>query len=69
MNEPIESLKAQIPCKHLSTNNMYYNDPVEDEDQSSNSIFWCTKTHEGFGPDGEPASKTECCTGRSCHVI
>ena len=70
MKEPNEAPKAQIPCKHLRTNNMYYSDPIEDEDnQSEDSIFWCLKTHEGFGPDGEPALKTECCAGRSCHVV
>lgn len=69
MNGPVVSMKIQIPCKYLRTNNMYYNDSGQEEEQSSNSIFWCTKTHEAFGPDGEPASKTDCCTERTCHVV
>lgn len=69
MNKIAESLKMQIPCKYLRTNNMYYTDAEQEDQHSSNSVFWCTKTHEAFGPDGEPASKTDCCAERKCHVV
>jgi len=47
---------------------MYYESPGEEEDQFSSGIYWCGKTQEGFGPDGQAASKTECCNGRSCYI-
>ena len=30
-------------------------------------LCWCTRTHENFGPDGQPVSKQECCAGRACY--
>lgn len=45
---------------------MYYNAP--DDDAYASGVFWCGKTHESFGPDGQAADKTECCEGRSCYL-
>ena len=45
---------------------MYYQGQVEDEFASG--VYWCSKTQENFGPDGEPAGKSDCCAGRSCYV-
>jgi hypothetical protein len=45
---------------------MYYHGQVED--QFASGVYWCSKTQENFGPDGEPAGKTDCCAGRSCYV-
>ena len=40
----------------------------EAEDECSSGCYWCGKTQESFGPDGEPAGKAECCNGRQCYV-
>jgi hypothetical protein len=54
------------PCRNLRCKEMYYHGQVEDEFASG--VYWCSKTQENFGPDGEPAGKTDCCAGRSCYV-
>lgn len=55
------------PCRNLRSKEMYYA-YGEAEDEFSSGCFWCAKTQEGFGPDGEPAGKAECCNGRQCYI-
>ena len=47
-----------IPCRHLRCKEMYYQAPTDDEFASG--IYWCGKTQENSGPDGQPCSKCEC---------
>jgi hypothetical protein len=47
---------------------MYYEAPGQEEDDFSSGVYWCLKTNEAFGPDGQPAEKKECCAGRNCFV-
>jgi len=54
--------RVEFPCCNLRSKAMYYGG--EDDD----GVFWCAKTEENVGPDGQPAGKTECCNGRSCYV-
>ncbi len=68
MNETETSPKLLIPCHHLRSKEMYHQDTGQQDDEFSSGIFWCIKTHEGFGPDGEPVGKGQCCAGRSCFV-
>ena len=68
MNTEETAVKIRIPCQHLRNKEMYYQEPGQEDDQFSSGLFWCGKTHEGFGPDGQPASKNECCMGRSCYI-
>jgi hypothetical protein len=65
--DPVSTLKIELPCKFLRCKEMYYDQTSSQEDQYS-PTHWCNKTHEGFGPDGEPATKADCCAGRSCYV-
>jgi len=58
----------QLPCRHLRSKEMHYQDPSQAEDEFAGGAQWCAKTQEAFGPDNEAASKTECCAGRSCYV-
>ena len=51
------SASAQPPCRNLRSKEMYYAYGQEDDDYSS-GVFWCAKTQEGFGPDGQPARQT-----------
>lgn len=60
--------RFQAPCAHLRNKEMYYQGFVEENEDYSSGVFWCTKTHEAFGPDGQPASKKECCAGRTCYI-
>lgn len=66
MNNPEASPKIQTPCRNLRSKEMYHQAPGQEDDQFSSGIFWCIKTHEIFGPDGQPVHKTQCCTGREC---
>jgi len=66
MTDANEPAGFEIPCRNLRNKEMYYQAPEEDEYASG--IFWCGKTHESFGPDGEPVSKKQCCEGRSCYL-
>ena len=60
--------QRQIPCQKLRSKEMYHEAPGHEDDQFSSGIYWCLKTQEGFGPDGEPAGRAECCAGRACYV-
>lgn len=66
MNSTEETVRFKVPCRHLRNKEMYYNAP--DDDAYASGVFWCGKTHESFGPDGQAADKTECCEGRSCYL-
>jgi len=64
----VEQNSAQLsPCRNLRSKEMYYA-YGEADDEFSSGCFWCAKTQEGFGPDGEPAGKAECCNGRQCYI-
>jgi hypothetical protein len=56
----------QAPCRHLRSKEMYYQPLGQEDDQFSSGLFWCNRTHESIGPDGENVSKGQCCVGRSC---
>jgi hypothetical protein len=60
------STKVQFPCRNLRCKEMYYHGQQEDE--YSSGVFWCSRTQENFGPDGEPVGKADCCASRSCYV-
>jgi hypothetical protein len=54
-----------IPCRHLRCKEMYYQAPTDDEFASG--IYWCGKTQENMGPDGQSCSKCECGPERACY--
>ena len=55
-----------FPCKHIRSKEMYHQAEMLADDSYSSGIFWCKRTHETFGPDGEPVEKVECKAGRAC---
>ncbi len=66
MNPTDETARFRIPCRHLRNKEMYYNAP--DDDAYASGAFWCARTHECFGPDGQAADKADCREGRSCYL-
>ena len=52
----------------MRSKEMYYQGQGQEDDEFSSGVFWCGKTQENFGPDGQPVSKAECCAGRGCYV-
>ena len=68
MNPPENSPQLQTSCRKMRSKEMYYQGHEQEDDEFSSGVFWCCKTQENFGPDGQPVSKTECCSGRSCYM-
>jgi hypothetical protein len=67
-NEPSE-LAFQPRCRHLRSKEMYYQAPGQMDDEFSSGVYWCGKTQENFGPDGEPVGTCECSSSRTCCLI
>ena len=68
MNNEDNAFNICIPCRLLRNKEMYHQDQVQEDDQFSSGLYWCGKTQESLGPDGQPVGKIECCAGRSCHI-
>ena len=70
MNTPEEAstLSVAFPCRFLRSKEMHYLSPGAEDDEFSSGIYWCNKTHENFGPDGEEVGKRHCCAGRNCYL-
>jgi hypothetical protein len=57
-----------LPCRNLRSKEMYYQSYGSVDDEFSSGIYWCGKTQENFGPDGEPCNKSDCCSKRTCFI-
>jgi hypothetical protein len=68
MNTPEPAIRPPEQCKHLRCKEMYYKKPGQEHDDFSGNAFWCSKTQEPFGPDGECCETEECCPGRKCYT-
>lgn len=62
-----ESLAANIPCRCMRNKEMYYEADGHAEDLFTGDAFWCSKTLETFGPDGDAVDSKECGPGRACY--
>jgi hypothetical protein len=63
-----QALPQNGPCRFLRSKEMFYEQPAtESDDPFASGTFWCARTQEAFGPDGEAAGKSECQCGRSCY--
>jgi hypothetical protein len=67
-NEPLSLANLKIPCRHLRSKEMYYQDYGAADDEFSSGVYWCGKTQENFGPDGEPCSRGNCSGERTCYL-
>ena len=67
MNPSNPSTRLRMTCPKLRSKEMYHETPGQDDEAFASGLFWCMKTHETFGPDGQPAGKEECCEGRGCY--
>ena len=38
----------------MRSKEMYYEGHGQEDDEFSSGVFWCGKTQENFGPDGQP---------------
>jgi hypothetical protein len=55
-----------LPCRYLRCKEMFYQAP--DDDAFAGGAYWCGRTQEPFGPDGETCGKKQCCAQRTCYV-
>ena len=67
-NEPLSLANLKIPCRHLRSKEMYYQEYGAADDEFSSGVYWCGKTQENFGPDGEPCSRGNCSAERTCYL-
>ena len=68
MNETTSPQQLTLPCQNLRSKEMFHSDLGAEDDACASGIYWCVKTHEGVGPDGEPVGRKQCCAGRGCYV-
>ena len=64
-------VELKVCCQSIRHKLMYVDErhatPGMIDDSSSTRIFFCVKTQESLGPDGEPVSPTDCAATRSCY--
>jgi hypothetical protein len=69
MNE--DTLKLEVACQHLRHKMMYVDErqatPGLVDDSSDTRVFFCVKTQDALGPDGEPVSPDDCRDARGCY--
>jgi hypothetical protein len=68
MSENTSDKIVQIPCRHLRSKEMFHQEIGESDDhECASGLYWCGRSQESFGPDGEAVEKSSCCQGRSCY--
>lgn len=67
MSDDLNILRRQ-PCGDLRSKGMYINAGLpEDQAVTGDGHFWCLRTMESYGPDGEGIGRRECGPGRDCY--
>ncbi len=70
-SEELPVVELSEPCRHLRSKGMYvYSDGRSGDSHGDydNTIYWCLKTHKGFGPDEEFVAGEDCRNAaRSCY--
>lgn len=72
----VPPVQLQVACMNLRHKLMYCDErqarPGQVDDSSDTRVFYCVKTQEALGPDGEVVGVKECGVGggasRSCYV-
>lgn len=64
-------LKLQVCCLNLR-HKMMYCDPRQNipglvDASSDTRIYFCTKSQDSLGPDGQPVHPEDCSDGRGCY--
>ncbi len=66
-----KDLKLKIACLNIRHKLMYVDDRHATvglvDDSSDTRVFFCVKTQESLGPDGQAVSPTDCKNSRSCY--
>lgn len=61
----------KVACLNLRHKMMYVDErqrtPGLVDDSSDTRVFFCVKTQDALGPDGEPVSPPDCAPSRACY--
>ena len=64
-------VKLHVTCMNLRHKLMFVDERHMQRGMTDNSsdtrVFWCKKTQDCLGPDGEPVSPGDCSNGRACY--
>jgi hypothetical protein len=70
MNES-KPLSLKVCCDHLRHKMMYVDDRQAVrglvDDSSDTRVFFCIRSQESLGPDGQPVSPGDCTPDRPCY--
>ncbi len=70
MNE-IDPVKLKIACQNLRHKMMYVDERQQSvglvDDSSDTRVFWCMRTQDALGPDGDSVDAKSCSPQRSCY--
>ncbi|MHC4947770.1 MAG: hypothetical protein ACYTG1_05855 [Planctomycetota bacterium] len=72
MPDADQPLQLKPCCLHLRHKLMYVDErhatPGYVDDSSDTRVFFCIRTQDALGPDGEPASPSDCQASRGCFL-
>lgn len=64
-------VRLKVSCLNIRHKLMYcdsrHDVPGMVDDTSSTRVFFCLRTQDVLGPDGEPVDPVACCAGRGCY--
>lgn len=64
-------IHLKVACTNLRHKMMYLDERQRQvglvDDSSDTRVFWCVRTQESLGPDGEAVSAKRCSPNRGCY--
>lgn len=70
-NEDPPAVHLKIACRNLRHKMMYVDQRQQTfgmvDDSSDTRMFWCTKTQDALGPDGDGVDAKSCSPSRNCY--
>ncbi len=54
-------------CRHIRSQESFYSNTAQVEDQFHSGIYWCNHTGDGIGLDGACSGIEECGPDRECY--
>ncbi|MFO0826761.1 MAG: hypothetical protein U0572_01320 [Phycisphaerales bacterium] len=72
MSDDEKPLKLKVCCHHLRHKMMYvdHRQSVRGmvDDSSDTRVYFCIKSQESLGPDGQPVHPSDCTPDRGCYA-
>jgi len=66
-----DRIELRVTCMNMRHKMMYVDERHAQrglvDDSSDTRVFWCARTQEALGPDGQATHPEDCHPGRSCH--